>query len=51
MREMRKHLGWYLKGFSGASELRKQATQVNTYNDVKNVLKSLNSLEIKGNLR
>ena len=51
VKEMRKHLGWYFKGFSGASELRKHAMSVNTYKDVKNVLNSLKSLEIKGNLR
>lgn len=38
MRMMRKHLGWYIQGFSGAKELRKQAMQINCFDDLKIVL-------------
>lgn len=36
--EMRKHLGWYLKGFAGAKELREQAVRVNSLAEIKDVL-------------
>ncbi|OGD65566.1 hypothetical protein A3F08_02770 [Candidatus Berkelbacteria bacterium RIFCSPHIGHO2_12_FULL_36_9] len=39
--EMRKHLGWYIKGFAGAQEIRKKAMLVNNYQDVKMILKEL----------
>ena len=42
IREMRKHFGWYLKGFSGAQELRKRAILLNTLDEVKELLESLN---------
>jgi len=38
IREMRKHYGWYLKGFPGAQELRKKAMLAETLNDVKEIL-------------
>jgi len=41
MRELRKHLGWYIKGFPGASELRKEAVQIDTYEDLGKVLEKL----------
>jgi len=36
--EMRKHLGWYFKGFPGASDLRKKLVQVETLSDIKEIL-------------
>jgi len=36
--EMRKHLGWYIKGFPGALNIRKKAMQVETYKDIQNIL-------------
>jgi nifR3 family TIM-barrel protein len=45
IREMRKHLGWYIKGFPGAGELRKQAVLVNTMQDIENILSQLELLE------
>src|SRR5690242_13627094 len=36
--ELRKHLGWYLKGFDGARELRARANQVETLADVEALL-------------
>ncbi len=41
IRGLRKHLGWYLKGFPGAQEIRKQAMQVETLSDLEKVLKLL----------
>ena len=39
--ELRKHLCWYFKGFPGANEMRKKFVQVESVDDVKNVLKSM----------
>jgi tRNA-dihydrouridine synthase B len=36
--ELRKHLGWYLKGFDGARDLRARATSVETLADVEALL-------------
>ncbi len=36
--ELRKHLGWYLKGFDGARELRSRSTQVETMEDIEALL-------------
>lgn len=41
IREMRKHLGWYIKGFTGAQDIRKQAMKAETYNDVKKIINLL----------
>ena len=41
IREMRKHYGWYLKGFPGAQELRKRAMLANTLDEVKDILSAL----------
>ncbi|MFN8614966.1 MAG: tRNA dihydrouridine synthase DusB [Vampirovibrionales bacterium] len=38
VREMRKHLPWYLKGFRGASEFRARLTQVSTLAEVEDCL-------------
>ncbi len=43
MREMRKHLGWYIKNFDGASEIRKKAMQITSYNDLLDLLSMLKS--------
>lgn len=34
VREMRKHLGWYVKGFPGATEMRKEIVKLQTFDDV-----------------
>ena len=39
MREMRKHLGWYVKGMDGASELRKTINNLATYDDMVDMFK------------
>ncbi|MGI8586202.1 MAG: tRNA dihydrouridine synthase [Chloroflexia bacterium] len=36
--ELRKHLGWYLRGFDGAREIRRLATSVETMLDVEKLL-------------
>ena len=36
--EMRKHLGWYLRGFSGASDLRSRCNLVSSVADVEAML-------------
>lgn len=36
--EMRKHLAWYFKGFSGASELRQKLVHVKTISEIKKIL-------------
>ena len=41
IREMRKHYGWYLKGFPGAQELCKRAMLFNTLQDIKKILSDL----------
>jgi nifR3 family TIM-barrel protein len=40
--EMRKHLCWYIKKFSGAKNLRKQAVMVETKKDIEHLLVSFN---------
>lgn len=37
--DMRKHYGWYFKGFEGASEMRKRLVVANTEEEVANILK------------
>lgn len=39
--ELRKHLGWYFKGFTGVKELRQQLVQVETYQDIEKILSNL----------
>ena len=43
IREMRKHLCWYLKGFANAKELRDRAVHVSSREDIENLLNSLES--------
>lgn len=38
VREMRKHLSWYLKGFEGASKLRKNINEMETFGDLKDIV-------------
>jgi len=40
IREMRKHLGWYVKGLPGASELRKEIIKLKTYDEVEKMFES-----------
>ncbi len=38
IREMRKHIGWYIKGFPGASEIRKKINSIETIEEAINSL-------------
>ncbi len=40
VQEMRKHVGWYLKGTPGAAELRRKVNQAATVTDLRDVIKS-----------
>ena len=37
----KKHFSWYLKGFSGASKIRKKFMDANRIEDIKNILLEL----------
>lgn len=39
--EMRKHLCWYVQGFSGAKKFREKLVKVNNINEIKNILAPL----------
>ncbi len=41
MRDMRKHLTWYIKGFHGATRYRKALTAVETMDDVKRIFDAI----------
>ncbi|MBQ7677216.1 MAG: tRNA dihydrouridine synthase DusB [Lachnospiraceae bacterium] len=41
MREMRKHAAWYMTGVAGAAKLRGAVNEVETYEQLENLLKSL----------
>lgn len=38
--EMRKHLGWYFRGFPGVSELRKKLVKVRSIGEIKDILEN-----------
>lgn len=38
VREMRKHISWYMKGIKGAAELREKINRANSYSEVENLL-------------
>ncbi len=38
LREMRKHIGWYLSGFPGAARLRKEACSLSSMEDLEHIL-------------
>jgi tRNA-dihydrouridine synthase len=39
--ELRKHLGWYVKGFPGASETRQKLVRVKNLQEIKDILSCL----------
>ena len=41
VREMRKHLSWYLKGFEGACKLRKNINEMETFEDLRQIIDKL----------
>lgn len=42
--ELRKHLGWYVKGFPGASAVRAQLVRASTLSDIQHVLEQIPAL-------
>ena len=38
VREMRKHISWYMKGIKGAAELREKINRANSYNEIEQLL-------------
>jgi hypothetical protein len=40
MREMRKHLAWYLRGLPGAARLRNQAQELTTFSQLEALLRA-----------
>jgi len=38
VREMRKHMAWYMKGLAGASELRGKMNTLNSYEEMEKLL-------------
>lgn len=43
VREMRKHMAWYIKGLPGATRLRRSLNQATSVSDMKNLLMTLKS--------
>lgn len=41
IREMRKHIGWYIKGFVNASEIRKKVCEIEEISELKNVIENI----------
>ncbi len=44
LKEMRKHLSWYIQGWPGARSLRQELVQIKNINDIKNAFKKYDSL-------
>lgn len=40
IREMRKHLSWYLKGFEGASKMRKEINEMETFDQLRKIIET-----------
>lgn len=43
IREMRKHLSWYLKGFEGAATLRKKINEMETFSELRELIETIYS--------
>ena len=41
IREMRKNIGWYIKGFANASEIRKKVCEIEEISELKNVIENI----------
>ena len=41
IREMRKHVGWYIKGFANASEIRKKVCEIEEISELKNIIENI----------
>lgn len=44
VRELKKHIGWYAKGFAGASEIRRAANEARSKNDILALAERIRSL-------
>jgi tRNA-dihydrouridine synthase len=43
-REMKKHIGWYAKGFSGASDIRREANNARSTDDIHALAERINGI-------
>ena len=50
IREARKHIGWYLKGFHGAAKFRNEAGKVNTLEDIERLIYTVRTEALKQGL-
>lgn len=41
IREMRKHIGWYIKGFANASEIRKRVNEIEDLEELNNMINTI----------
>ena len=41
MREMRKHVGWYIKGLAGAAAFRGKVNQMTDIDELRNAIKNI----------
>ena len=41
VREMRKHISWYMKGIKGAAELREKVNRANSFNEIEQLLQKI----------
>ena len=41
MREARKHVAWYIHGLRGAAEFRRMSSELNTLEDLDNLIKAI----------
>ena len=41
IREMRKHIAWYIKGFANATEIRRKINQLEDLNELKKVIEKI----------
>lgn len=41
IREMRKHIAWYIKGFPNATEIRRCVNQIENLDELQNIIENL----------
>ena len=44
VREIKKHIGWYAKGFAGASEIRRTANAAHSVQDIQSLTERIRSI-------
>ena len=42
VQEMRKHIGWYIRGIPGAAAIRRQVNAIQDIDELKRVIRALN---------